>query len=507
MSDPAVAWEALTAHLSQIHTLSEVRAVLAWDQQTHMPPKGAAARGQQHALLGELAHARSTDPRVGRWLEILEARQDDLDEVQKAGIRNIRRSYERATRVPVDLVTRTAQVTSEAFTAWMGAREANDFDGFAPWLERIVALNQERACCIDPGGHPYEVLLQDYDPGTTLGGLQSMFLRLRDGLGELLTAVGGLEPLPTLGGRWDEARQLALHREVCGALGYDLRAGGIAQAQHPFTVRVGTGDVRITTHVYEDDLLHGLGGTIHETGHAMYEQGLPHTLRAAGVGTYASLGLHESQSRFWENFIGRSRAFSVWLAGVIARHFPEASAPPDRLYRAANRVAPGLIRVAADEVTYNLHIIVRFELEVALLDGTLAVRDLPRAWEERYERYLGVRPTGAVDGVLQDVHWSGGNIGYFPSYTLGNLYAASLGRALEAERPGLWAEVERGEFGGVLGWLRERVHGVGHRYDAPEIVRRAVGERDAVGDLLDHVWARHGALYGVQRGAATGARH
>lgn len=498
MSDAAAAWEALTAHLSEMHTLNDVRSGQMWDQQTYMPPKAAAARGRQAALIGNLVHERAVDPRVGAWLDTLE-RSDALSDVQRAGVRNIRRDYERSVRIPADLVRRTSLATNDAFGAWLQARQDRDFQRFAPHLARIVELNLERARCIDPEGHPYEVLLQDYDPGTTLAALRATFGRLREGLSGLIGAIARAEPLPELGGTWDVDRQLALQREVAGALGYDLQAGRVDIAAHPFTASLGAGDVRITTHVFEDDLLHGLTGVVHEAGHAMYEQGLPIELRDSGVGSYASLGLHESQSRFWENVIGRSRAFHQWFHGRLLEHFPEAEVTPEALYRAANRVSPGPIRVAADEVTYNLHVIVRFELEVALLEGEIAVADLPEAWNARYREYLGVDPADDAEGVLQDVHWSGGSIGYFPSYTLGNLYAASLAATLEQARPSMWAEVERGEFGGVLQWLREHVHRKGHMVDAPELVRQVVGDRDAVEDLLDYLWQRHGALYGLSR--------
>lgn len=492
----SAAWEALTEHLSTVHTLSEIRAALAWDQQTYMPPKAAAARGVQSALLGQLAHERLVDPRVGEWLDAVEA-SGDLTDIQRAGIRNLRREYDRAVKVPADLVRRTGLVTTEAFGAWLRAKEERDFGLFAPHLAQVVELVRERAACIDESAHPYDVLLEEFDPGTTLSSLRGTFGRLAEGLAELIGAIGQAEPMPALQGTWDRQRQLALHRQIAVALGYDLQGGRLDEAEHPFTITLGTGDVRITTHVYEHDLLHGLSGTIHETGHALYEQGLPRELRDAGVGTYASLGLHESQSRFWENFIGGSEPFHRWLAGLVGQHFPSAALTADQLFRAANRVQPGLIRIAADEVTYNLHIIVRFELEVALMEGALGVHELRDAWNDRYQTLLGVTPAHDAEGVLQDVHWSNGMIGYFPSYTLGNLYAASLGAALVEARPSLWDEVAAGDFAGVLGWLRENVHRKGHLLDAPEIVRQAVGERDAVDDLLTHLRQRHGRLYGV----------
>ena len=262
---------------------------------------------------------------------------------------------------------------------------------------------------------------------------------------------------------------------------------------------MGPGDVRITTHIDPKDLLNGLGSTIHEAGHALYEQGLPHQHAGTTVNRAASYGLHESQSRFWENFVGRSEPFCGWLEARLSECFEGSPITAADLYRASNRVERGLIRVAADEVTYNLHVIVRFEIEVALFEGRLKVADLPEAWNARYEEYLGVTPPDDARGVLQDVHWSGAAFGYFPSYTLGNLYAASLGATLEAKLPGLWEQVGRGEFGAVLESLRENVHQRGHIDDAPRILAAAVGERDHVEDLLAYLWGRHGKLYGLTR--------
>ncbi len=326
-----------------------------------------------------------------------------------------------------------------------------------------------------------------------------MFARLRDELTPLLEAIAARPAIPRLAGEHDPKAQETLHRDVSEALGYDFEGGRLDPAEHPFTSGHGAGDVRITTKIDAADLLGGLGGTIHETGHALYEQGLPHRWDGTTASRAASFGLHESQSRFWENFIGRSRPFCGWLATRAARWLPDADLDGETLYRASNRVAPGLIRVKADEVTYNLHIIIRFELELQLFERKLSIEELPDAWNARYAEYLGVTPPDDAQGVLQDVHWSGAAFGYFPSYTLGNLYAASLGAALTEAVPDLWEHVGKGAFAPVLAFLRERIHEKGHLDEAPDIVRAAVGERDHVEDLLAYLWSRHGALYGVDR--------
>ncbi|HJL20188.1 MAG TPA: carboxypeptidase M32 [Sandaracinaceae bacterium LLY-WYZ-13_1] len=490
-------WNALVEHVRRMETLEGIIGTLGWDEQTMMPKAAASLRGAQQALLAGLAHEWVTDPRIEGWLADLEGSSDP---VQIACRRNLGREHARQRRVPADLVNELALAKSEGFAAWIEAKQAADFERFAPSLEKLLSLSKRRVAAIDPDRHPYEVALEAFDPGTTVDSLKAMFTRLREGLTPLLDAIAAQPQQPALDRPFDAHAQVALHREVAAALGYDFDGGRLDHAEHPFTTGHGAGDVRITTHIEAEDLLRGLGGTIHETGHALYEQGLPHRHDGTTVAEAASFGLHESQSRFWENFIGRSEAFCEWLAGVVAKHFPDAGVDAEALYRASNRVERGLIRTAADEVTYNLHIIVRFELELALFEDRLTVRDLPEAWNERYREYLGVTPPDDGVGVLQDVHWSGAAFGYFPSYTLGNLYAASLGAVLEAERPSLWDAVRRGELGDVLAFLRERVHEKGHLEEAPDIVRAAVGERDHVEDLLGYLWGRHGALYGVERG-------
>lgn len=489
-------WGALTAHVRRIETLEGVMGTLGWDEQTMMPPKAAALRGEQQALLSGFLHELVTDPRIEGWLAALEGAADPL---KVACRRNLGRDHARERRVPAELVDRLARARSAGFAAWIEAKGEGDFSRFVAPLEALLDLSARRAEAIDATRHPYEVLLEEYDPGTTAAALRRTFTRLRDGLTPLLDAIARRPALPPIDRAIADGAQAGLQRTVAQALGYDLRAGRIDLAEHPFTSGHGAGDVRITTRVDTRDLLSGLGAAIHETGHALYEQGLPYAWAGTTASRAASFGLHESQSRFWENFIGRSRPFCGWLAARLHEHAPDAGLDGDALYRASNRVERGLIRVKADEVTYNLHIIIRFELELALFERTLKVKDLPEAWNARYAEYLGVRPASATEGVLQDVHWSGAAFGYFPSYTLGNLYAASLGAAMEEALPELWSAVEAGDFAPILAFLRERIHQRGHLEEAPEIIRAAVGERDHVEDLIAYLWRRHGALYGVER--------
>ncbi len=498
MSDPQKAWNALSAHLRDVELFGSLSELVGWDQQTMMPPGSADARSDHESFLSRLAHEAISDPRVGAWLDMLEGARG-LNEVQRAALRLTRRRHDRAVKVPATLVAALARAQSEGFGAWLVAKERNDWASFAPRLERLVGLTAEMAQAIDASRHPYDVLLEPFDPGSTVVELRAMFERLRDGLGALIGAIEGRPAPSALTARFPLEAQRGLNEAVAAAIGFDFERGRIDASEHPFSTGIHPSDVRLTTHLYADDLLSGLGGTIHEAGHGMYEQGLPTEWPGTLVGQAASFGLHESQSRFWENFIGRSLPFFRWMAPVARTHLGVDAPDADTLYAAANRVAPSLIRVSADEVTYNLHIIVRFELELALFEGRLAVADLPEAWNERYASVLGLRPPTDREGVLQDVHWATGAFAYFPSYTLGNLYGASLGRQLQLDLPDLWAQVERGEFAPTLAWLRERIHRRGSLRDAPEIVRDVVGERDMVADLLDHLWSRHGALYGVSR--------
>ncbi len=487
---------ALCERATEIRRLEGVGALLAWDQRTHLPPAGAADRAAQAVLLASLLHERVADPRLGELAEAVA--EQEGDPVLRAGARNILRRHRRAARVPADLVRALSAATSRGYSTWVKAREEGAWSSFSPALAEILRLTRETAEAwrTPEHAHLYDALLEGYDPGVTVAWLDPLFDRLVEGIRAFLDRLdpaAGPDPLSL---SLPIEAQERLSRIVLKAMGYPEDAGRMDLSAHPFTIRIGRGDVRLTTRFREDDLLDGLTGTIHEGGHALYELGIPPELDGTGCDHAASYGLHESQSRFWENIIGRSLPFCRWLAPRIE----QVGGPrlgPEALHGASNRVSPGPIRVTADEVTYNLHIALRYRLEKAMIVGDLPVDDLPAAWDEGMEELLGLRPGSLAEGVLQDVHWSSGAIGYFPSYTLGNLYAASLAAAMEDDLPGLWEAVEAGTFEVPLGWLRERVHALGHSVEAPEIVRRAAGERDHVADLLAHFERRHGALYGL----------
>jgi carboxypeptidase Taq len=488
------AWTQLTTRIGELETLAGVCAVLEWDQQTYMPTKGAAYRGQHMALMSALYHEKLTDPAVGDWLASLAT---DSDAVRKAAVRNIGRKYAKATKLPTKLVQAFARAQSDGFVAWNQAREAKDWMVFQPKLENLIALLKEQVAHLGEADHDYDLLLDDYDPGSTTAELRPLFDRLGTELSDFVRSIADKPSPAALDTTCDAAGQARLSGEIIRAMGFDMDAGRLDVSVHPFTCGTGPQDVRLTTHYHERDLINTLGSTIHECGHGLYEQGLPEDWAGTSLRNAAGMGLHESQSRFWENHIGRSRAFCRWVLPRVRKQWPDFPLDAEALYGAMNRVEPSLIRVAADEVTYNLHIIVRFQLELALITGDLAVADLPGAWNDAYERVVTVRPGNDLEGVLQDVHWSSGLFGYFPSYTVGNLYAASFKHQMELDLPDMWNQVERGEFAPILGWLRDKVHLRGHELDAPEIFRQAVGDRDPVADHMAHIQARHGALYGT----------
>lgn len=492
----AAPWVEVRRRVGELEALVGTLGLLQWDQQTYLPKGGAASRGQQLAALTGIFHERVTDPAFGDLLE--EARQrGDGSAAERAGLRNLLRRHQRACRVPTPLVRALSEASVAGMSGWMAAREAKDFAPFAPALGRIVHILRETAACQGPAAHPYDNLLEEFDPGSTVAELQPMFSRLGGELSGFIQACAERPGPAPLSLEVDKPGLMALSAEVCAALGFRMDDGRLDESVHPFTCGLHPGDVRLTTHPHPSDLLGTLSGTIHECGHGLYEQGLPAELAGTGVAEAAGTGLHESQSRFWENVIGRSLPFCRWLAPRINARWPHAQVEAEALYRAANRVAPTLIRIHADEATYNLHIIVRFQLELGLFSGELDVADLPGAWDEAYARVLGVRPGDPTEGVLQDIHWSNALFGYFPSYTIGNLYASSFRRKMEEDLPQMWAEVEQGDFSSVLGWLRKNVHQRGHSVDAPQLFRETVGDRDPVADLMGHLRERHGALYGV----------
>ncbi|WP_372603588.1 carboxypeptidase M32 [Actibacterium sp.] len=490
------AFDALMAHQHQTEALAQVAGRLGWDQETIMPRGAAAQRAEEIGALETVLHTRRTDPKVGDWLAAI----DDaaLDPVGAAKMRHIRRSYARATKIPEALATEIAKVTSRAQGIWAEARAANDVAHFLPTLEQVVALKRDEAAALAAGGDLYDALLNDYEPGITAAEIGAMFDRMRPRLVMLRERVmASGKTAPRISGQFDEDAQMKLAREVAERFGYDWRHGRLDKSVHPFSSGSGS-DVRITTRVDAKDPFNCLYSTIHEVGHATYEQRINPDYALTPLGAGVSMGVHESQSRIYENQIGRSHAFTGWLFGRMAQMFGTAGvADAEAFYAAVNRVHSGYIRTEADEVHYNLHIMLRFDLERALIAGDLAVADLEAAWNDRFHHDFGVAVDTPANGVLQDVHWSVGLFGYFPTYTLGNVYAGCLNLAMRAAVPDLDRDLAKGHTEGATGWLAETVQRHGGLYEPRDVIERACGFAPNEGPLLDYLDAKFAALYGV----------
>jgi carboxypeptidase Taq len=453
--------------------------LLFWDQQTMMPPAGAAARAERVATIALAIPARESDPQLGALLDALEpwaAGQDpDSDDVRL--VHWIRRDFEKSVRVPGELAAEISRHKALGQQAWQEARAANDFGLFRDALAHQVELRHRYVACFEGHEHPYDVLLDDFEPGLTTAELKPLFAELRDALVPLVAAAGDAGQRRNDGAFYGsfgaEAQRIAV-LDILEGVGFDPDAWRLDPALHPFASGIGTGDIRLTTKYDEHDFAVALYSALHEFGHGLYESGVDRHLFRTTLDDPVSLGVHESQSRMWENIIGRSRPFCAWLLPRVARSLPGAlnGLDVDGLYRAVNTVQPSLIRTEADETTYNLHIILRFELELALTEGTLSVDDLPQAWDEGMQRLLGIEVPGPADGVLQDVHWSAGLLGYFPTYTLGNLIGAQIWERLQDDLPDVDDLLERGDFAPLREWLREHIHRHGRKFPPRELVRR-----------------------------------
>ena len=499
---PQAAYDELLRSSRERATLAACMGLLEWDEETYMPPGGVGARSEQRALLAGLFHDRATDPRVGELLGELEGSDLEPGSPEAANVRELRRAYDRETKLPKSLVEELARTTALAQQAWIESRKANDFPRFRPWLEKIVALKRQEAEAIGAEEDLYDALLDLWEPGATSRALAPLFEALRRELVPLAAALAAAPRQPDesiLRREYPVERQRAFGRAIAAAIGFDFERGRIDQSAHPFCIGLAPGDCRLTARWDERYVNDGLFGVLHEAGHGMYEQGLDPGHHGTPMGEAASLGIHESQSRLWENLVGRSRAFWERFFPAAREAFPGAlgDVTLDDFHFAVNRVAPSVNRVQADEVTYNLHILVRFELERALLSGDLPAADLPAAWNEAYREALGVVPPNDAQGCLQDTHWSSGLYGYFPTYTLGNVVAAQLFAAANEELGGLDEHFREGNFAALLGWLRERVHRHGRHYPPDELVRRATGASPDHRPLVAALRTKYSELYGL----------
>ena len=487
------AYDELMAFDRVTQALSSVAGRQGWDQETMMPEGAADLRGEEMAAMEAVLHARRVDPQVGEWLEQARA----PDEIGEANLRHLRRSFERNSKIPERLATELARETSVGHGVWAKARAAGDVDQFLPVLRKLIDLKREEAACLANGGDLYDALLDDYEPGMTAERLGAMFDRMRPRLVALRERVLGAASAPDLNHEFDETAQLALTEKLAVQFGYDLNKGRIDKAVHPFSSGSGT-DVRITTRTNAGDPFNCIYSTVHEVGHACYEQGIRPEFALTPLGDGVSMGVHESQSRIYENQLGRSPAFTGWLFGQMKDQFGDFGISDQGDFaRVVNRVAPGFIRTEADEVHYNLHIMMRFDLERQLISGALEVDDLEEAWNSRFKADFGVAVDRPEHGVLQDVHWASGLFGYFPTYTLGNVYAGCLYQALRVAVPDLDAELAAGHTKPATDWLRENVQQHGGLYEPEETIRRACGFEPHEGPLLDYLDAKFGALYGV----------
>jgi len=488
------AYQNILAHERSLWALSQVMGRLGWDQETTMPRGATFQRSEEMAALEEVLHARRTDPRLGEWLAGAEA----PDAAGAAILRHARRSFERNTKVPADLAAELARTTSMAQGIWAEARAREDVPHFLPTLTRVIDLRRQEAAALAGGGLAYDALLSDYEPGTSGDQIAAMFDRMRPRLVALVDKVLGADAQPApLTGNFSHEGQMRLARRLAETFGYDFTKGRLDLAVHPFSSGSGS-DVRITTRVAEADPFNCLYSTIHEVGHACYEQGIDAAYAFTPLAEGVSMGVHESQSRIYENQLGRSRAFTGWLFDRMREEFGDLGiSSADQFYGAVNRVNPGYIRTEADEVHYNLHIMMRFDLERALICGDLLPGDLEAAWNDRFLADFGTAVDKPSNGMLQDVHWSVGLFGYFPTYALGNVYAGCLMKTLQVDVPDVDAQVAQGDLTQATGWLHDKVQRHGGLMEPRDTVAAACGFEPNEGPLLDYLETKFSAIYGV----------
>lgn len=466
-----------------------------------MPPKGFAARGRQLATLATQAHALLTSDEYRGLLQELSDGGDALSGEQTANVRLSLQDFEKAARLPDAFIEALTQASSTSLQAWSAARKASDYSIYAPHLAHMISLKKKQAELYGYAGHPYDALLDDYEKGATVAMLDGIFERVREALPLLLATINNKPQVSDafFSQHFPKEDQWAFSVEVLKAMGYDFDAGRQDYSEHPFTTSFAPTDVRITTRVDEGDFASLLWSTIHEGGHALYEQGLPESEYGMPLGQPASLSIHESQSRLWENCVGRGPHFWKHFYPILAAHFPQqlGSTTEAQFYAGMNRVVPSLIRTEADELTYHFHVMIRYELEKGLLEGSIDTRDLRDAWNAKYAQYLGITPPDDVKGILQDVHWSHGSFGYFPTYSLGSFYAAQFWEEAMRVLPGLAGDVAEGNFSALLQWLRTNIHRYGRRYRSEELCTRITGHGLDISAFLRYASEKYGRIYGV----------
>ena len=493
--------EQLKERLGEVTDIGRAASVLSWDQQVNMPPGGNEARGQQLATLSKIAQEKFISDEVGRLIDDLKQELNGADTDEAALVRVASRNYDKAIRVPPSFIAEQAIVTSKAFEAWIEARGKSDFSIFQPHLEKVVELVHQYISFFPAGNHPYDTLLDDYEPGMKTADVQTIFDGLRPKQVKLIKAIASKKQVKDdfLFKKYNEKKLMDFGEQIITKFGYDWARGRQDKAPHPFETTFSVNDVRITTRYEADNPLAMLFSTMHEAGHAMYEQGVNPEYDRTPLSGGTSLAVHESQSRMWENLVGRSlpfwehyypllkKSFASQLDGVSLKSF----------YKAINKVEPSLIRVNADEATYNLHIMLRLELEIGMVEGTIAVKDLPEIWNAKMQEYLGVTPPDDARGVLQDIHWSGGAIGYFSTYALGNLVSAQLWEKIKKDIRNLDDQIRKGDFSELLGWLRKNIHQHGQKYEPQQLVEKVTGSKISPEPYVRYLTKKYSEVYGL----------
>ena len=491
----------LKAAINEAFDIYNAISLLSWDQQVNMPPGGEEDRGYASSTLERLFHQKITAPEVGNLIDAAseEVKDFDPDSDEVRLVKITRREYLRRVKVPSRWVVEFSQATTNAQNAWMEARATANFSRFQPSLQKIVDLKREYASFFAPYQHVYDPLLDEYEPGMKTAEVQAIFSQIRPQQVALIKAIGQKPQIDDsfLHIPYDEKAEWDFGSEVITRFGYDWNRGRKDKSAHPFTQGFGTGDVRVTTRFDPERALSMLFSDMHEAGHGMYDQGFGKNLARTPLSNGASMGIHESQSRMWENLVGRSLPFWKFFYPLMQARFSQQLGGIDLMtfYRAINKVEPSLVRVEADEATYNLHIMLRLEIEIALMEGTLEVKDLPQAWNARMQDYLGITPPDDAQGVLQDVHWSWGMIGYFPTYALGNLISVQLWEAVHKDIPDLEQQFERGEFRVLLSWLGEKVHRHGAKFEPQELIQKVTGSKIDPQPYLRYLKSKYGEIY------------
>jgi carboxypeptidase Taq len=493
--------EQLKEMLGEVADIGRAASVLSWDQQVNMPPGGNDARGQQLATLSKIAQEKFITDEVGHLIDDLKQELNGADTDEAAMVRVAARDYNKAKRVPPSFIAEQALVTSRAFEAWREAKGKSDFSIFEPHLEKVVELTHKYISFFPPGDHPYDTLLDDYEPGMKTADVKEIFDELRPKQVKLIKAIAASKQVKDdfLFKTYNEKKLNDFGVDVITRFGYDWTRGRQDKAPHPFETTFSVNDVRITTRYEKDNPLAMLFSTMHEAGHAMYEQGVNPSYERTPIAGGTSLAVHESQSRMWENLVGRSLPFWEHFYPALKQLFPSQleGVSLKSFYKAINKVEPSLIRVNADEATYNLHVMLRLELEIGMVEGTIAVKDLPELWNAKMQGYLGITPPDAARGVLQDIHWSGGAIGYFSTYALGNLVSAQLWEKINKDIRDLPDQIRKGDFSALLGWLRKNIHQHGQKYEPQKLVEMVTGSRITPQPYVKYLTKKYSEIYNL----------